>query len=123
MHQQTTQRQTRESKEREWTSTSDIEGKRIDLSTLNFRYALKGKAPWKPERVYDDGRQMFIRLPDRSGSGEMPVLLVRKGKKDVLVNYRVKDSAMIVDGVYERLALVVGVGGEQEKVEIVREGK
>jgi type IV secretion system protein VirB9 len=122
MHQQRTQRQTRESKERKWSSTDDIEGKHIDLSTLNFRYSLKGKAPWKPERVYDDGRQMFIRLPEKSGSGEMPVLLVRKGKKDVLVNYRVKDSAMIVDGVFDRLALVVGVGGEQEKVEIVREG-
>lgn len=56
-----------------------------------------------------------------SKSGEMPVLLVRKGDKDVLVNYRVKDSAVVVDGIFDRLALIVGVGKEQEKIEIISE--
>ena len=37
----------------------------------------------------------------------MPVLLVRKGSREVLVNYRVKNSAMIVDGLFERIALIV----------------
>ena len=53
----------------------------------------------------------------------MPVLLVRKGRQDVLVNYRVQDSAMIVDGLFDRIALIIGVGGNQEKVEIIREGR
>ena len=53
----------------------------------------------------------------------MPVLLVRKGKQDVLVNYRVKDSAMIVDGLFERIALIIGVGGDQEKVEVIKGAK
>ena len=52
----------------------------------------------------------------------MPVLLVRKGNKDVLVNYRVKDSAIVVDGIFDKLALIVGVGGDQPKIEIAREG-
>ena len=94
----------------------------LDLSDLNFAYGVKGKAPWTPERVYDDGRQMFIRLPKSAASGEMPVLLVRKGNKDVLVNYQVKDSAIVVDGIFDKLALIVGVGGDQQKIEIVREG-
>jgi type IV secretion system protein VirB9 len=111
--------QAREAREREWNTTM-LDGKAVDLSALNFNYEIKGKAPWKPERVYDDGRQIFIRLPEKSASGEMPVLLVRKGSQDVLVNYRVKDSAMIVDGLFERIALVIGVGGDQEKVEIIR---
>jgi type IV secretion system protein VirB9 len=81
---------------------------------------VKGSASWKPERVYDDGQQTFIRLPEKTKSGEMPVLLVRKGKQDVLVNYRVQDSAMIVDGLFDRIALIIGVGGNQEKVEIIR---
>ena len=108
-----------QAKEREWGSTV-LDGKQADLSALNFNYEVKGKTSWKPERVYDDGQQTFIRLPESSKSGEMPVLLVRKGKQDVLVNYRVKDSAMIVDGLFERIALIIGVGGDQEKVEIVR---
>ena len=97
-----------------------MDGQQADLSRLNFHYEVKGKAAWKPERVYDDGRQTFIRLPEKTASGEMPVLLVRKGSRDVLVNYRVKDSAMIVDGLFERIALIVGVDGDQEKVEVIR---
>ncbi|GHV49818.1 conjugal transfer protein TrbG [Deltaproteobacteria bacterium] len=122
LRRQAGQKQAREAREREWASTA-LDGKTVDLSALNFGYEVKGKAPWKPERVYDDGQQMFIRLPGRSKSGEMPVLLVRKGNQDVLVNYRVKDQAMIVDGLFERIALVIGVGGDQEKIEIVREAK
>jgi type IV secretion system protein VirB9 len=119
LRQQTAQKRARETKDREWASTS-LDGNTVDLSTLNFNYEVKGKASWKPERVYDNGQQTFIRLPDKSKSGEMPVLLVRKGKQDVLVNYRVKDSAMIADGLFERISLVIGVGGDQEKIEIVR---
>lgn len=119
LRQQTAQRRAREARDRDWASTS-LDGKAVDLSALNFGYEVKGKAAWKPERVYDDGQQTFIRLPEKSRSGEMPVLLVRKGGKDVLVNYRVKDQAMIVEGLFERIALVIGVGSDQEKVEIVR---
>lgn len=122
LKQQAAWRQARETKEREWGSTS-VDGKTTDLSALNFNYEVKGKAKWKPERVYDDGQQTFIRLPEKSASGEMPVLLVRKGKQDVLVNYRVKDSAMIVDGLFDRIALIIGVGGDQEKVEVIRGNK
>jgi type IV secretion system protein VirB9 len=119
LRQQTAQMQAREAKKREWASTS-LDGQTVDLSALNFNYSVKGKAAWKPERVYDDGQQTFIRLPGKTRSGEMPVLLVRKGKQDVLVNYRIKDQAMIVDGLFERIALVIGVGSAQEKVEIVK---
>ena len=119
LRRQSAARQAQNAKEREWNSTT-LDGKSTDLSALNFNYEVTGKASWKPERVYDDGQQTFIRLPESSKSGEMPVLLVRKGKQDVLVNYRVKDSAMIVDGLFERIALVIGVGGDQEKIEIIR---
>ena len=114
-------RKAAETRRATWESTT-VDGERRDLSDLNFAYGVKGKAPWTPERVYDDGRQMFIRLPKSAASGEMPVLLVRKGNKDVLVNYRVKDSAIVVDGIFDKLALIVGVGGDQQKIEIVREG-
>jgi len=122
LKQQAAWKQVRDTKEKEWQSTT-VDGKSMDLSALNFNYEVTGKARWKPERVYDDGRQTFIRLPTQSASGEMPVLLVRKGKQDVLVNYRVKDSAMIVDGLFDRIALIIGVGGDQEKVEVIRGAK
>ena len=108
-------------KEDEWNS-GDFDGQNIDLTNLNFNYEVKGdRVAWMPERVYDDGQQTFIRLPEKSVTGEMPVLLVRKGKKDVLVNYRTKGSTMVVDGLFDIIALIVGVGGDQEKVEVRRD--
>ncbi|MBQ4568246.1 MAG: P-type conjugative transfer protein TrbG [Desulfovibrio sp.] len=103
-----------------WDSTQ-IDGQSVDLSNLNFAYSVKGKAAWKPERVYDNGQQTFIRLPEKAATGEMPVLLVRKGKQNIMVNYRVKDQAMVVDGLFEKISLILGVGKAQEEVIISRE--
>lgn len=39
----------------------------IDLANINFRYAIEGdRAPWRPLRAYDDGRQVFIEFPAAS---------------------------------------------------------
>lgn len=107
-------------KEKEWQSTTNTEGRNVDLSKLNFNYEVDGRSAWKPERVYDDGLKTYIKLPSATRSGEMPALLVRKGDKDMLVNYRVQDSTMMVDGLFNTIALVAGVGGDQESVEIRR---
>ena len=92
-----------------------------DLAGLNFDYDIKGKARWKPERVYDDGRQTFIQFPASSATREIPILLVKKASGDVLVNYRVKGTTMVADGVFDKFILVIGVGRTQEKIE-VRQG-
>ena len=117
-------------KNRKWQSTEEVGGKTADMAQLNFDYIVTGAASWKPERVYDDGRKTYIQLPASVTTGEMPVLLVRKGGQDVLVNYRVKNlRVMEVDGMFDVIALVVGVDGgvfgrnEQELVEIERVAK
>ena len=110
-----------EAREAHWNST-DIEGQNVDLSKLNFAYTVKGKASWKPERVYDDGRQTYIRLPEGSSLPEMPVLLVRKGSESIMVNYRVVDQALVVDGLFEKISLVLGVGSDQQEI-IIKRGK
>nr|WP_320013108.1 P-type conjugative transfer protein TrbG [uncultured Desulfobulbus sp.] len=116
------QKQSAASRQKEWSSTVGNDGKEIDLAQLNFNYEVEGKVLWKPERVYDDGLKTYIKLPKSTRSGEMPALLVRKGGTDVLVNYRVQNETMIVDGLFNTIALVAGVGGDQECVEI-RRGK
>jgi len=119
-----------EAKKERWQSTTTANGSPTDLAHLNFSYGIKGDTPWKPERVYDDGKKTYIQFPPSVGTGEMPALLVKKGKKDVLVNYRVKGRVMEVDGLFETIALVVGVNGglfntgfggeKQQLVEITR---
>lgn len=72
----------------------------VDLANINFRYAIEGdRAPWRPLRAFDDGRQVFIEFPRGIGRGEMTPLFVvgPEGNTSELVNYRVRSRHMIVD--------------------------
>lgn len=96
------------------------------LGDLNFNYAIDGSAPWKPERVYNDGRKTIIEMPESIGSTEAPALLVLRQegpfkKQKVQVNYRLQDNRYIVDAVFDRAILVAGVGMGQQRITITRE--
>jgi type IV secretion system protein VirB9 len=110
----------KERHERAWAST-EINGRTVDLSSLDFNYSVSGKAPWKPVQVYNDGRQTLIKLPDSAKRSETPVLLARQGSQEMLVNYRFRNNAFEVDGLFDHLTLISGVGGDQKKIDIKRE--
>jgi type IV secretion system protein VirB9 len=81
-------------------------------------------------RVYNDGVKTILEMPERMRQTEAPTLLVvrkdgRLFKKadQVIVNYRVQRGRYIVDAVFDQAILVAGVGGNQEKVTIVRTPK
>jgi type IV secretion system protein VirB9 len=111
-----------ERKERHW-ATGEIDGQTVDLSNLDFAYRVTGRASWKPIQVFNNGLQTFIRLPDSAARTEIPVLLAFKGSREQIVNYRVHHNTFVVDGLFEHLALVSGVGRDQERVEVKREVK
>jgi len=95
----------------------------VDLASINFRYAVEGdRAPWRPLRAYDDGRQVFIEFPRGIGQGEMPPLFVvgPEGDSSELVNYRVRGHYMIVDRLFAAAELRFGSGSSQKRVRIVR---
>ncbi len=96
--------------------TAVISGTAVPLSQLDFAYELDGKAAWRPEQVYSDGRQTFIRLPPSVRQSEMPVLLVRRDKAEILTNYRVKDTTLVVDEVFGEAVLLAGVGKQQQRI-------
>lgn len=102
-------------------NTARIDGKEVDISGLNFNFEVKGKASWKPERVFDDGQKIYIHLPRKST--EMPVLLARKGGENVLVNYRVDGKNLVVDGLFDDISLLLGVGSKREEVRIIRKDR
>lgn len=108
-------------KEQTW-ATGQIDGKTVELSGLDFNYKVSGKASWKPVQVFNDGNQTFIKLPDSASKTEVPVLLAMKGKREQLVNYRVQNNTFIVDGIFEHLVLISGVGRDQVKI-TVRKGR
>lgn len=93
----------------------------LDLSTLNFRYAVEGDRPdWRPVRAFDDGVRVFIEFPESIAQGELPPLFVIGAKGEAeLVNYRVAGRYMIVDRLFVRAELRLGGRKGQDKVRIV----
>jgi len=95
----------------------------VDLANVNFRYEISGdRAPWRPLRAFDDGRQVFIEFPRGIGQGEMPPLFVvgPEGNTSELVNYRVRGHHMIVDRLFAAAELRFGTDRNQKRVRISR---
>jgi len=95
----------------------------IDLDALNFAYTIKGDAPWKPLRAFDDGTHAYIEFAASIAQGEMPPLFVLSadGKTAELVNYRVQGRRLIVDRLFAVAELRLGAK-HQQKVRITRTG-
>ena len=94
----------------------------IDVSALNFRYRIEGdRAPWRPARAFDDGRQVFIEFPAGISLGEMPPLFVTGAAGDAeLVNYRVQGRYMVVDRLFAAAELRLGDRRSEQRVRIAR---
>ncbi len=100
------------------------------LGDLDFGYTVSGRASWKPVRVYNDSVKTILEMPSTFQQKDAPTLLVvrKEGRlfsksEQVMVNYRVQNRRYIVDAVFDQAVLVVGVGGNQEKVTITRNKK
>lgn len=106
-------------KQRDW-QTAHVNNTSVDMSGLNFNYQVQGSAAWRPTQVYDDGRRLYIKLSERVNLGDIPVLLVMQGSQETLVNYRFKNNTFEMDGIFDRVVLVAGVGRQQEKITISR---
>jgi type IV secretion system protein TrbG len=93
----------------------------IHLESLSFRYRIEGDdPPWRPLRVFDDGRKVYIEMPSGLSQGEAPPLFVAGSNgRPNLVNYRVRGSYYIVDHLFGAAELRLGEN-PQRVVRIVR---
>ncbi|MEZ5999438.1 P-type conjugative transfer protein TrbG [Hyphomonas sp.] len=82
----------------------------LTLEGLNFDYRLSGDTPdWKPVRVFDDGRQVFIQMPASIATTDMPPLFVLGDTGNAeLVNYRVRGNYYVVDRLFRAAELRLG---------------
>ena len=90
----------------------------LQVDALQFRYAISGdNAPWKPVRVFDDGKKVYIQFPDHIDRGEAPPLFVvgQDGQSE-LVNYRMRGNFYVVDRLFSTAELRLG----QDPQQIVR---
>jgi len=90
------------------------------LDNLYFDYRLKGDADYRPKQVFDDGKHTYLIYPNDGRFRELPTLLIVANGKSELVNFRVDGSRYIVDRLFDKAILVVGVGKKQTRVTITR---
>ncbi|MGJ0637194.1 P-type conjugative transfer protein TrbG [Xenorhabdus bovienii] len=96
------------------------------LGNLNFDYDISGTARWKPVRVYNDGKKTIIEMSQEMIHEAPALLIVRKNggvfSDPVLeqVNYRIQGRRYIVDTVFDKAMLLIGVGADQKRVTITR---
>jgi type IV secretion system protein VirB9 len=90
------------------------------IDNLYFDYKLKGNAAYLPERVLDDGVHTYLIYPNDGRFREMPTLLLVVHGKTELVNFRVDGPRYVVDRLFDKAVLVVGVGKKQARVTITR---
>ena len=109
--------------------TEDLEGLRFDYDVRTRKrggffkrlFQRRKSAHFEPVAVFDDGRQVFIRLSQRAREGDLPVLLVEgPGGEPMVVNYRVQGDWFVVDGLFQQAELVLGVGKHRQRVSIER---
>lgn len=90
------------------------------LDNLYFDYKLSGDPAYRPERVLDDGQHTYLIYPNDGRFRELPTLLMLVNGKTELVNFRVDGKRYIVDRLFDKAILVVGVGKKQTRVTITR---
>jgi hypothetical protein len=83
----------------------------VDDADVRFDYLIKGDNPdWRPTRVFDDGRKVFIQFPKALAVSEAPPLFLtdESGKQGQLVNYRVNGDYYVVDRLFAAAELRLG---------------
>ena len=91
------------------------------VDRLYLDYKLSGDEHLRPDHVFDDGQHTYLIYPNDGRFREVPTLLLVVNGKSELVNFRVEGTRYIVDRLFDKAILVVGVGRKQTRVTITRE--
>lgn len=96
----------------------------MSIESLDFNYGVtvkKGSPRWKPVRVFADGERTYIQLPEGTSNQDAPaVIALTPDGSEQLVNFRFRGGYVIVDRVIDRAALMSGLGGDAQRIEIER---
>jgi P-type conjugative transfer protein TrbG len=88
-------------------------------ASLDFRYVATGEHKILPSHAFNDGKHTYLQF--NAVLQQMPVVLEVGPNGDQLINYRVKDeTTYVIDGVPDRIALVVGSGKGSQRATIWR---
>ncbi|WP_299082926.1 TrbG/VirB9 family P-type conjugative transfer protein [uncultured Ruegeria sp.] len=81
----------------------------VPADELDFDYRIMGTAPFKPLRVYNDGRRTYVDLPTNY-RGDFPSVIGGRAESNRALNFRATKGGqqIVIDGVLGRFELQVG---------------
>lgn len=91
---------------REFTATPSLDHISRDYRVRTVRGA---RPRWLPTQVFDDGQRTWIEFPADIAAADMPPLFVMTPEGAELANYRVVGRQMMIDRVFDRAELRLGV--------------
>ena len=83
-------------------------GMKVNPADLNTKYTITGDASFKPETVYDNGKFIWLKFPEKMT--ELPAIFAKDKGGMYLVNYvpdRTNDNVIIVQQMAEELVLKI----------------
>ena len=89
---------------------------------LNRAYRIKGAAAWRPTGVFDDGVRTYVEFGPGVVLADLPPLFLvgADGKSSELVNYRVEGRRLVVDRLFDRAELRLGLKRWERRVRLER---
>jgi type IV secretion system protein TrbG len=91
----------------------------VSPASLDFNYVATGERKILPAHAFNDGKHTYLQFTTQLP--QMPIVLEVGPNGDQLINYRIKDATTyVIDGVPDRVALVVGTGKGQQRATIWR---
>lgn len=93
------------------------------IAEWNFNYRIKGKKEtgFYPKQVFDDGKKVYIHMPEGIEFSEIPVFFaLGPGGNREVVNYRYKNGFFVIDRLIKSGVLLLNTNGKEEKITIIK---
>lgn len=95
----------------------------LDLSRVNRRYRIEGDHPiWRPAAVFDDGYRAYVEFGPGVVLDDLPLLyrLGVDGKTSEVINYHIEGRRIVVERLFDRAELRLGIKRQAQRVRLVR---
>jgi P-type conjugative transfer protein TrbG len=94
----------------------------VKPAVFNHAYRIKGTAAWRPIAVFDDGSRTYVDFGSGVVMTDLPPLFLvgEDGKTSQLVNYRVEGRRLVVDRLFARAELRMGLKRWERRVRLDR---
>ena len=96
----------------------------IDPRNMHFNYKVSGDtdAAFNPVQVFDDGTHVYVQMSDSVRTNELPAFYVLGNDGDTLelVNFSYKKPFYIINKLFDKGVLVLGLDSNQQKITITK---